>query len=421
MKVAGIIAEYNPFHNGHQAQIDWLKKEQGYDYVAILMSGDFVQRGAPAIVGKYERARMALAGGADLVLELPSLFSGASAEYFASCGVSLFGALHCVDALCFGCENPDAALLTALADFLTDPPEGYLEHFYALRRSGYSYPTARAAAVRETFRTPKYSGEDAEAFLAGPNNILALEYVKVIRKRRLALTPLPIKRKGGAYHEDAAASEDADIGDLPSAESVRRLLFSGDEFREFVPEEAYEILANAAARSLLLEPDDFSTLLRFRLLETTNYSDYADCYPRLAQTIRREWAGTKTFGELAAALKAKNVTYTRVSRVLINILLGHLQEELDYFSELPPEKALYAKMLGFRKSAEPLLTELKKASKLPLISKNADFREILADRPDAARLFQMDVRASEVYNLIRAEKSNELFPNDFSRPMEILE
>ena len=179
MKVAGIIAEYNPFHHGHAHQIRLLK-EAGFDYVVVVMSGDFVQRGAPAFIDKFTRTRMALTGGADLVLELPSLFAVSSAEYFAGTGVRILGALGCMDTLCFGYERVEEIddadvkpLLLSMAEYLNQEPAAYQAALAGLLREGKSYPAARAAALQDAF--PK-----AAPFLSKPNNILALEYTRAI-------------------------------------------------------------------------------------------------------------------------------------------------------------------------------------------------------------------------------------------------
>lgn len=396
MRVAAVIAEYNPFHNGHAHQLALLK-EAGFSHVLVLMSGDFVQRGAPAIVDKYMRARMALLGGADVVLELPTLFAGASAETFASGAAKLLSALHGIDALCFGCETVDVLLLEQLADILNEEPAGFSEHLRERLRVGDAYPAARAAALSRIV-------PGACDFLATPNNSLALEYVRALRAQKSSLSLFPIKRQTGEIFR--------------SAGELRAAMLSGGDTSSFLPETASELLREAADKDALLSPDDFSMLLRYRLLSEDDFSSYADCTEALSHRIVRCREQALTFGALVALLKTRELTYTRISRVLVNILLGHRQADLAHYRSAPAKDTLYAKLLGFRRSAAPLLSQLKDRAEIPLLSKCADAAELLT--PEAASLFSMDIRSSRLYNVVRSEKTGELPRNDFNHPLEIL-
>ncbi len=402
MKVAGIIAEYNPFHLGHAHQIRYLK-ESGFDYVVVLMSGDFVQRGAPAIVDKFARARMALTGGADLVLELPSLFAVSSAEYFAGAGVRLLAALRCIDTLCFGYEGAGDTdirpLLCSLADYLNEESAPFRTALGAFLRDGLSYPAARAKALAESF-------PEADVFLSRPNNILALEYTRAIRRLGLDMDILPIPRTDDGYHGTR------------SAEGIRTLLFSGEPAASFLPAEAAMILTDAIASTGLTAPNDFSSMLFYQLLWEDDYTKYADCSRDLSKKIAKVREHASTFSELVSLLKTKDLTYTRIARVLINILLDHRQETLDYFANADGKNTLYGKPLGFRRDASPLLSFLKQHTKIPLVSKCADESDLLS--AEAHELFSLDIRSSKVYHLIGSAKTGTHFPNDFEHPLEIL-
>ena len=186
MKTAGIIAEYNPFHTGHQYHIEQTRAITGADFIIVVMSGDFVQRGAPAFLSKLVRTKMALLGGADLVLELPASCSCQSAEYFAYHGVSLLHALGCVDFLSFGSECGDITQLRQAADFLTMESDAYKKYLRSLLQSGCSYPTARAKAAAALH--PENAG--FSTILDSPNNILGIEYLKALKRLKSAILPV---------------------------------------------------------------------------------------------------------------------------------------------------------------------------------------------------------------------------------------
>jgi len=224
MKVAGIIAEYNPFHNGHAYHIAETRRITGADYIIVVMSGDFVQRGEPAIVDKYARTRMALQNGADLVIELPTAYACGSAEYFATGAIRTLQALGVVDVVSFGCETQDVALLTILAELYLDEPAEFSADLQAKLRQGMTYPQARAAATEAYLLShnciPANISEDTSAdmsedmiveqlhrILASPNTILGIEYIKAIRKYSAAMEPVVIPRLG-QYHSEELIQTD---------------------------------------------------------------------------------------------------------------------------------------------------------------------------------------------------------------------
>ena len=206
MKVTGIIAEYDPFHNGHAYQIDKLKAERGSDYIIVVMSGDFVQRGAPAIIDKFTRTQMALSAGADLVLSLPVSISLSSAEYFAKGGVNLLDSLGVVDNLCYGCESINTELSEFLTYLFVNEPKLYRELLKAELRKGVSYPAARSNACLsylEKYEPQLLTDRNmAKAFLSSPNNILALEYEKALLRKNSSINSAPIIREGSSFHNE---------------------------------------------------------------------------------------------------------------------------------------------------------------------------------------------------------------------------
>ena len=199
MKTIGIIAEYNPFHNGHKYQIDYIKENLGADNIIIVMSGDFVQRGTPAWTDKYLRTQMVLECGADVVFELPVSLSTSSAEAFAMGAVSLLDGLGVVDGLCFGSECGDISLLKNVADYLVNPPASYDTDIERLVKAGNSYPAARQKILEKQF---KDMFTDYPDFFSSPNNILAIEYLKALTILDSDVKPYTIKRLGGNYHDE---------------------------------------------------------------------------------------------------------------------------------------------------------------------------------------------------------------------------
>ena len=213
MKTAGIIAEYNPFHKGHEYQIRYTKEKLKADYVIVAMSGDYVQRGTPALISKHVRAEMALRCGADLVFEMPVSISTASAEAFAMGGVSLLDSLGVVDMLCFGSESGEISALRELAEILVEEPKEYKKLLKSFLSEGLTFPAARSQALTEYFKNPRnFNGDDFDGVLTPllnevtqilntPNNILGIEYCKALLRLNSQSRPVTIRREGMGYHE----------------------------------------------------------------------------------------------------------------------------------------------------------------------------------------------------------------------------
>ena len=401
MTITAVIAEYNPFHNGHAYQLAKARELTGADYLVVIMSGDFVQRGAPAILDQHDRAELALLGGADLILQLPCHFALGSAQHFARGAVSLLTALGCVDFLCFGSEYGDTAPFLELADVLLHEPEEYRELLSGLLRNGLSFPTARAQALSAYFSDSasfsSLSKEELDTFLKEPNNILGIEYVQA-----LLLSQSRIRLFTQA---------------LPSATAMRNLLFSNPHkdpelsaLASCMPEAVYPAFQDAVTAHGLLSSDDFSLLLAARLLTETkeSLSSYLDLSPDLANRILRQRHACSSFSEFALQLKTKEMTYTRISRALMHLLLNQ--------KTLYP--AGYNRVLGFRKSAGALLKEIRRRSSLPLIAKAADAPRLLTG--DALAAFESDIQASLFYETVRSHKTGTQFVHEYTKKLVLL-
>lgn len=397
MKVVGLITEYNPFHRGHEYHIAQAKALTGADFAVAVMSGNYVQRGAPAIFPKHIRTEMALVGGADLVLELPVHYATASAEQFAYGAVSMLKGLGVVDAVCFGCECGDVSVLTEIAQILTEEPQEYRLALREALQQGMSYPVARARAL------PAY-----EDILICPNNILGIEYCKALLRLGSPMEPVAINRRGNAYHETALDHP------LTSATALRRVLIeekTESSLQKYLSPEIYAILKREYETGGFLTEDDFSQILIYRLLTVSKAElcQYADMSEELAARILHMRCRFRSFSRFADLLKTKELTRTRINRALLHVILG-LKKEIP--------GGLFAQVLGFAGGSRALLGEIKKQSSLPLLTKPADSEKVLDERQQA--LFSENLEASMLYEAVSAGKSGRPMVHEFSRSIVIL-
>lgn len=427
MNVNGIIAEYNPFHNGHKYQLEESVRLTNADFTVVVMSGNFVQRGAPALVGKRLRTEMALRCGADLVLELPVLYATASSEYFAAGAVALLHKLGVVTHLCFGSECGATAKLQQIAAFLAEEPKAYQTALKQLLKQGLSYPDARAKALRSSFPD---NGTNYDELLSSPNNILGIDYIKEIIRRQSDMIPVTVKRIGSGYHDTFPAENLTGISascNMPlqpapvSALAIRQALYEGQlpaQLHPFMPEEVWPLLDVYLAENNPLYLDAFSNLLYYKLLleKEEGYEKYLDVSAWLSNRIRNSLNSFSGFGSFCDILKTKAITHTRISRCLIHILLGITKE--DMANGRAQEDTPYARMLGFSRSALPLLRAVKAHSRIPLITRLADAQKSLPQ--EAGRLLKQDILASEIYKGLAFGGTGRPAPNEFSTPLVIV-
>lgn len=411
MKVNGIIAEYNPFHNGHKYQLEQSLKLTDADYTVIVMSGNFVQRGAPALLDKHTRTKMALLAGADLVLELPAVYAVSSAEYFAAGAVSLLTKLGVVSHLCFGSECGDIDLLRQAAGILASEPEDYASSLRHLLRQGMSYPNARTQALIQHYPS---LAEHREVF-SSPNNILGIEYIKAILRQESTLLPVTVKRLGAGYHDRAAS------GPYCSALSIRQALFAENMpslLQKQMPPEACELLCNWLASHAAIRSNDFSSVLYYKLLSEKEYGyeKYLDVSADLSDRIKRQLNAFKDFDSFCDLLKTKEMTYTRISRCLIHILLNITKNDMACCVSLGYTP--YARVLGFRKASVPLLSAIKEQSCIPLVTKLADAGTLLSE--NSFRMLRQDIIISQIYHGIVSGKDADNTVNEYTIPLVIV-
>lgn len=408
MKTVGLITEYNPFHNGHAYHIEKAKMLTGADRVIVVMSGDFVQRGAPAVMPKHLRAESALLSGASLIIELPVCFATGSAEYFAQGSISLLNQLGCIDSICFGSECGNLHLLKEIAQILADEPIEYQAALKQALKEGASFPAARQEALN--IYSDKYS-----EILASPNNILGIEYLKALAKIHSKMEPFTIKRIGAGYH-------DMDIdGQFSSATAIRSDIYqladvnSSSEslplthIQTQVPSSCHELMKKNYQTRYPVKADDFSLLLKAKLLSETagSLSHYLDMSPELANRILRLRNDYLSFEQFCDLLKTKELTRSRISRSFIHVLLGITNDWLTAMKAPAP----YARILGFRRDHADLLGILKRTSDIPLITSPA--RAVLADT--AYQMLELDIYASNLYESVITDLYGTPFHNELTK------
>lgn len=483
MKIIGIIAEYNPFHNGHAYQMEEIRRRTGADYIVAAMSGDFVQRGAPAIVDKYARTRMALSCGADLVLELPALWATASAESFAAAGVALFEKMGCVDGICFGAECDDLSLLADIADILVEEPSDYRMALSSYIKEGLTFPQARAKALTEVLTASAASSHKTDStsrdalaqsafltrselaeILGSPNNILAIEYLKAIRRQNSSLTPYLIKREGAGYHDteiysaqnggDSNADPVAGAAACPrsftfvstptaSATAIREALASASsgsisaKLASAMPAPALSVFTDYLSETPAVWSDDFSSILGYLLLSATpeELASYGDCNMDIANRLYKNRFSYRSVPQFCELNKSRDITYTRMSRILLHLLL-HIRDT-DYAAGKAQGYIPYLRILGFRRDSSALLGELKRRTAVPVISKLANAKKLLVIAADAmqehpanalpeqsadamqksyaASLLDLDIFAADLYEQIASQKKGTTPRSEYTR------
>ncbi|MBE5941438.1 MAG: nucleotidyltransferase [Lachnospiraceae bacterium] len=403
MKHIGIITEYNPFHNGHSYQLHTAKNMFPDKSIIVLMSGNYVQRGEPAIYNKYLRTKCALHSGADIVLELPILFSTASAEYFAHAAIKTFSDLGIIDTLCFGAETDDLALLQRIADVLSDEPTAYKVALQNQLKKGLSFPKARTIALEDIL------GKEISSVLTLPNNILAIEYLKALKTFHSDITPVLIKRIGNGYHDYSTKEH------YSSATAIRNsILNDSNEYKNLMPKQAYDILCSSEFAKPL-QMSDFYTMLQYAIWkEKENLEQYLDVSHDLANKLRSIKYFPASYEELVQSLISKHYTHTRIQRICLHILLGIT--DYDMKKTCNDEYISYIRLLGLRKQASILLKDVKN-SEIPIINKVADAKKQLSEIQLCA--FEKELHQNLLYTQAFANRYNIHLPSEYEHSVII--
>lgn len=416
MKVAGVVAEYNSFHNGHKYHLLETKKQTGADYIIVVMSGNFVQRGEPAIINKYARTRAALGAGADLILELPVIYSTASAEYFALGAVSLLNNLGLVDYICFGSEHGDINSLSDLASYLLLNETEYNKSIKESMKKGVSFPKARQEAIKKN--KPGIN----DSIISSPNNILGIEYIKALLQINSKIEPIAISRKQAQYHEASlnitTNKKDSNISSATSIRNAIRENSSVEFLKSHMPKKSYEILENEYNKTFPIYQNDFSLILKYKILQESSesLSSYIDVSKDLANRIKNTDITDHEFTSFAKEVQSKQWTLTRINRVLIHILLNLKNENFDLYNK--NNYCQYAKVLGFKKEASKLLQLINKNTAIPIITKMSSAP---TDLPSLGlQMLKEDIFAADLYNMVIYEKFGTSLPNEFRSRLVII-
>ena len=375
MSAVGIISEYNPFHKGHAYHIQQAKKVTGADYAVVVMNGDFMQRGEPAVFDKYTRTALALEGGADIIFELPVRFGISSAGDFAYGGILALQSLGFVDSICFGSEAGDLATIQQAADILTEETQDYRARLKALLHQGMAFPAARALAFNEITELPS-------GILSAPNNILAIEYCIALNRLNSSIQPFTINRIGQDYH---AREEEKGY---PSATALRKELKFSD------------------TPHLCL--DDFSSVIGYALLSREDLTCFKDISPDLSDRIKKLLPDYRLAERFVNDCYNPSLTKGRIRRAMLQCLLGIRETE----KSMP-----YLRLLGMKKEASSLLAHQKDTSCKILSRLAVDSRQISLK---ANSLLNQDIFAADLYRQIWCHKYQISLPNEYQHSPIIL-
>ncbi len=405
----GVIAEFDPFHNGHAYFLRRVRQLTSADFIIAIMSGDFTERGEAAIAGKKLRTKIALMNGADMVIELPVQYSTSSAENFALGGVSLLDRLNVADTLCFGTEDDDLTILQEAAEILSYEDFELSEDIKDGLKSGLNYPAARLNAIRQ--KACDNSASIAEALIK-PNNILGVEYLKALIRTGSSLKPVNIKREG--VDHDSTNS----YGIYGSAKMIRKTLKLTGSFisaSKYVPQDSVDTYLESFDIDYPVFLNDFSALLKYRLLmeDETSLISYSDVNYDLSRRIMNNLNKYISYDQFIELIKTRNITYTRVSRALLHTLLSITKSDMRSYME--NGIIGYARVLGMKKEASPLLDEIRKNASVPVITRVAEYKKLLGHPFD--KMFEDDLKASEIYNTIIKDKFNTSLESDISSPV----
>lgn len=409
MKIVGLITEYNPFHNGHLYHLEKSKEVTGCKYTVAVMSGNFLQRGEPALLDKWSRTQMAIDNGIDLVIELPVLYACQSAEYFAFGAISILDSLGVVDSVSFGSECGDLEIICKIADILNREPKEFVTYLKELLSTGITFPEARTKAlikyIKNEYESKSFSPQSLNHVLSSPNNILGIEYIKAIKKLNSSLKPFTIKRMSADYNTKEIT------GKISSAAAIRKEIFSSDNLiniKKTLPNSSHTIL-----KRFLDSYKSFNCIKNFNdiliyILRTSSpdsLKEILDIDEGLENRIIKCSNEFNSLFEILDCINTKRYTYTRLQRIFMHLLLGIYETD---FLQLHKKQPQYIRVLGFNKNGMEILNSAKKTSKVPIITKFSSYKKIKNEYLN--KMIEFDKKATDIYflglNKYNGNKSN---------------
>ena len=388
-KVLGIVAEYNPFHNGHLLHLLKSKEEANADYTICVISGNFVQRGNTSIVNKWVKTEMALNEGVDLVIELPTVYAISSAENFAYGAMKILNSLKIVDTISFGSEFADIDSLNKIASVLYSEPKIYTDFLSAELKKGFSFPKARENALLLYLNNTNYS-----SILGEPNNILGIEYLKALKKLKSHIKPIAIKREKAFYNSTCIVDEYA------SATAIRKMIKNEqfNDIRKVMPRNSYDLLVQEFENGqCVLDLSNFEKeiLYTIRKLSINELKQFPDVNEGLENSIKNAANSCNNLEELIFLVKSKRYTQTRLQRILLSILLNIKKKDILLSKKTHP----YIRVLGCNSKGKELISEIYKNNpKINLVTSVKSFMSN-SNNKTAKYLLYKDIFASDVYTL----------------------
>jgi predicted nucleotidyltransferase len=393
MNITSIISEYNPLHNGHLYHIKKTKKLTNSDAIICIMSGNYVQRGLPAMIDKWNRSKIALECGADLVIELPVLYSLSSAEFFAFGAVSLLNSLGVVNSICFGSESGDIEHLNYIARILHGEPIEFKRSLKNYLSLGYAYPAARSIALNDYINYLNSNiNIDFKESLSTSNNILGIEYCKSLIKLNSNIKPYTLKREGASYNSENIHSI------FSSATAIRKYIKENNdisELRNHMPFQSYDLIIELKNNNYdFANEDNMMKYLRYKHFCTnSSIENLPDVSEGLHNKIYKNIDKSTNYSDLIENIKSKRFTYTRINRILCQYFIGFEKYDTRI---LRKEPCPYARVLGFNEMGTKILKEMKSNSSIPVYTKLPKI---------STEVLDLDIEATKAYSLLNSNIS----------------
>lgn len=418
MKTLGIIAEYNPFHNGHLYHLNKAKELTGADYSVAIISGNFLQRGIPAFWDKYTRGKMCTTMGIDLAIELPFPYATGSAKDFSTGAVTILDKLNTIDYLCFGAETDDIDMLRSIASVVIEEPSSYKNFLTKLLSNGLSYPQARTIALTQYLND---TDSNIAHIISQPNNILAIEYIAALMLLDSNIKPIIIKRTNAMYHDNTL------YGSISSASAIRSKILS-DNYKDTnmlnkdLPIDICNMIEESYQTTWPIQSHGLTQFLQYRLVNPIDYTEICDISQELANKLTN-LTPSMSYEEIADILTTKEITKTRVYRSLIHLVLDYKEAHRQLF--INNNYVFYANILSLRKDSSTLLKTINTNTSIPLITKKADFQKYIDAFPDinnntANIMWNYDTKATALYNCLIYNTFGTTLPNDYNTKLPVI-
>ena len=414
MNILGLVVEYNPFHNGHLYHLEKSKEITNATHTVAIMSGNFLQRGEPALFDKYTRAKAAVENGVDLVIELPTLFACQSAEIFSHGAISTLNSLNCINSICFGSEVGNIDILYTIASILVNEPDDFKVSLKKYLKEGMLFPSARSNALFDYIsknRLINISKEDLLNILNSSNNILGIEYIKSIIKLNSNIKPYTITRVKSEYNSEQINSS------ICSATAIRKSLKDNNDvtlLSNVVPDKTYNIIKNSMDNKFNpMFDENYFDILSSTILRDFNYlNKYFDVNEGIENKIYQSIFTSSSLNDLHNSIKSKWYTLTKIKRILNNILLGITKDDVSLVKDI--NIVPYIRVLAFNDKGREIIKSIKNNSEINIINKFSKVSFALDD-DKFKTLIDYDIKASNIYNMIYYKNNKQLLkgPMDY--------